>query len=229
MIAVLFAGSSTAPAGAQAGLFYPDGTPKSSLAAGRAGRRRGAERHARLRGARRPRPRPTPTPTHRPTHRPPHDHHDTRTTPAPTTRPRRPARPRPQPAPSKPAPGTAPRRRSRPRSTRRSSSPSRRGSRAAAAPAVHLGCTAACLYLVTLQRAGDGAPVLARRGELPRAGARTVTLPKAPARRQLPLRRLDRRPANPGPVSVARSGVVAARYATRSAASKTTSVSPRSR
>src|SRR6185437_7189774 len=51
----------------------------------------------------------------------------------------------------------------------------------AAHPQIHLGCTAACLYLVTLQRASDGAPVLATRGVLPHAGGRSVTLPKAPA------------------------------------------------
>jgi hypothetical protein len=80
-----------------------------------------------------------------------------------------------------------------------------------AAPSVHVGCTAACLYLVTLQRAGDGVPVLAQRGELPRAGARFVRLPKAPAAGSYRFSVWTVSAANPGPVSVARSGVVSAR------------------
>jgi hypothetical protein len=78
-------------------------------------------------------------------------------------------------------------------------------------PSVHLGCTAACLYLVTLQRAGDGVPVLARRGSIPRAGARTVTLPKPP-----PGAGTYRfsvwvvAQADPGPVAIDRSEVIAA-------------------
>ena len=47
----------------------------------------------------------------------------------------------------------------------------RRGSTSAAPPRASI--------LVTMQRAADGVPVLARRGAIPRAGARTVTLPKA--------------------------------------------------
>ena len=62
----------------------------------------------------------------------------------------------------------------------RTSSRSPRDISTSTRPSVHLGCTAACLYLVTLQRAADGVPVLARRGSIPRAGARTVTLPKPP-------------------------------------------------
>ena len=81
----------------------------------------------------------------------------------------------------------------------------------AEAPAVHLGCTAACLYLVTLQRARDGVPVLAQRGAIPRAGDRTVRLPKAPAAGSYRFSVWTVSAANPGPVSVARSGVVSAR------------------
>jgi hypothetical protein len=76
---------------------------------------------------------------------------------------------------------------------------------------VHLGCTAACLYLVTLQRAGDGVPVLARRGSLSGAGARTVTLPKgriAAGSYRFSVWMVGQ--ANPGPVSVERSEAVAA-------------------
>jgi hypothetical protein len=80
-----------------------------------------------------------------------------------------------------------------------------------AQPRVHLGCTAACLYLVTLQRARDGAPVLATRGELPNAGGRTVTLPKAPGSGSYRLAVWTVAQANPGPVSVDRSAVVSAR------------------
>ena len=50
----------------------------------------------------------------------------------------------------------------------------------ATAPDVRVGCVTACLYLVAMERAGDGTPVLARRGAIPRAGAATVRLPKAP-------------------------------------------------
>jgi hypothetical protein len=78
-------------------------------------------------------------------------------------------------------------------------------------PSVHLGCTAACLYLVTLQRAADGVPVLAGRGSMPRAGARTVTLPKALlAAGSYRFSVWVVGAANPGPVSVARSDAVTA-------------------
>jgi hypothetical protein len=51
----------------------------------------------------------------------------------------------------------------------------------ASAWSVQLGCVRDCLYLVTLERSGDGAPMLARRGAL-RAGAApaTVRLPALP-------------------------------------------------
>jgi hypothetical protein len=78
-------------------------------------------------------------------------------------------------------------------------------------PRVHLGCTAACLYLVTLQRASDGAPVLASRGQLAQAGARLVTLPKAPPSGSYRLAVWIVGAANPGPVSIARSPLVSAR------------------
>lgn len=45
---------------------------------------------------------------------------------------------------------------------------------------VHLGCLRACLFLVTLQRASDGAPVLAERGALTGKTAAQVALPPAP-------------------------------------------------
>jgi hypothetical protein len=75
---------------------------------------------------------------------------------------------------------------------------------------VHLGCTAACLYLVTLQRA-DGVPVLARRGSIGGAGARTVTLPKGKlAAGSYRFSVWVVGAANPGPVTVERSDVVSA-------------------
>ncbi|HWB23583.1 MAG TPA: D-glucuronyl C5-epimerase family protein, partial [Gaiellaceae bacterium] len=82
---------------------------------------------------------------------------------------------------------------------------------ASSAPNVQVGCTSACLYLVTMQRAGDAVPVLARRGAIARAGAKTVTLPDAP----FPAG--DYRfsvwivaQSNPGTVAVERSQVVTA-------------------
>jgi hypothetical protein len=78
-------------------------------------------------------------------------------------------------------------------------------------PSVHLGCTAACLYLVTLQRAADGVPVLASRGSIAHAGARTVTLPKALiAAGSYRFSVWVVGAANPGPVTVARSEAVTA-------------------
>ena len=78
-------------------------------------------------------------------------------------------------------------------------------------PSVHLGCTAACLYLVTLQRAADGMPILARRGSIPHAGGRTVTLPKAPvAKGSYRFAVWVVAQADPGPVAVNRSEPVAA-------------------
>jgi hypothetical protein len=77
-------------------------------------------------------------------------------------------------------------------------------------PSVHLGCTAACLYLVTLQRA-NGIPVLARRGSIGGAGARTVTLPKAKiAAGSYRFSVWVVGAANPGPVTIDRSDVVSA-------------------
>ena len=78
-------------------------------------------------------------------------------------------------------------------------------------PSVHLGCTSACLYLVTMQRAGDGTPVLARRGALAHAGATTVHLPKATiAKGSYRFAVWIVAQDNPGPVTVTRSPVVAA-------------------
>jgi hypothetical protein len=78
-------------------------------------------------------------------------------------------------------------------------------------PSVQVGCTSACLYLVTMQRAADGVPVLARRGAIAKTGAATVTLPAAP------ISAGDYRFAvwivaqnNPGTVAVERSQVVTA-------------------
>jgi hypothetical protein len=81
----------------------------------------------------------------------------------------------------------------------------------AAQPKVHLGCTAACLYLVTLQRATDGAPVLATRGVLTHAGGRSVILPRAPTRGSYRLAVWTVAQSNPGPVSVDRSQILSAR------------------
>jgi hypothetical protein len=84
-------------------------------------------------------------------------------------------------------------------------------SRISGTPSVHLGCTAACLYLVTLQRASSGVPILAKRGSIPRAGARTVTLPKAPIAAGSYLFTVWAvAQADPGPVAVDRSGTIAA-------------------
>jgi hypothetical protein len=73
----------------------------------------------------------------------------------------------------------------------------------ASAPSVRLGCTRACLYLVTLDRR-DGKPVLARRGALAgKAGASTVRLPKIPlpaGSYTLTVRLVSQ--ANPGPVEI---------------------------
>ena len=81
----------------------------------------------------------------------------------------------------------------------------------ASPPSVRLGCTSACLYLVTMQRAGDGTPVLARRGALAHAGATTVRLPKATiADGSYRFAVWIVAQSNPGPVTVARSAVVAA-------------------
>ncbi|HWE83026.1 MAG TPA: D-glucuronyl C5-epimerase family protein [Gaiellaceae bacterium] len=78
-------------------------------------------------------------------------------------------------------------------------------------PSVHVGCTSACLYLVTMQRAGDGTPVLARRGTIAHAGAATVHLPKSPIKAgsyRFSVWIVGQ--ANPGPVTITRSDAVAA-------------------
>lgn len=49
------------------------------------------------------------------------------------------------------------------------------------APQVVLACTRDCLYLITLEQAGDGKPVLARRGSLVGSIATAVTLPQGGA------------------------------------------------
>jgi hypothetical protein len=64
---------------------------------------------------------------------------------------------------------------------------------------------------VTLQRAADGAPLLATRGVLTHAGGRTVTLPKAPPAGSYRLAVWTVSQANPGPVSIDRSPVVSTR------------------
>ena len=145
--------SDTSSAGAQAGLFYPDGTAKTSLSAVTAAI---VAAQGPSRGCATASTAPAPAPT------------DHAPTPTPTPKPTTP--PAPTPTVTEKATAVAasdqlvfPERISR-----------------SAPPAVHLGCTAACLYLVTLQRARDGAPVLARRGAMARAGARTVSLPKVP-------------------------------------------------
>jgi hypothetical protein len=80
-----------------------------------------------------------------------------------------------------------------------------------APPSVHVGCTAACLYLVTMQRAADGVPVLARRGAIPHPGGRTVALPKAPySKGSYRFSVWIVGAANPGPVTVERSDIVTA-------------------
>ena len=77
-------------------------------------------------------------------------------------------------------------------------------------PSVHVGCTSACLYLVTMQKAGNGTPVLARRGELAKAGARRSAAEGPIAKGSYRFAVWIVAASNPGPVSVARSGVVAA-------------------
>ena len=187
----------SAAAGAQSGLFYPDGTPKASLSAvtqaiaAAQGPSRGCATAAT------PPPVSTPTPT---------------PTPAPKPTPKPTPKPKPTPTPAPPAP-VAPAVAEKATAVAASDqiafptqiSPS-------TPPSVHLGCTAACLYLVTLQRARDGAPVLAKRGAMPGVGARTVSLPKAPfpaGGYRISIWIVGA--ANPGPVSVERSSVLSAR------------------
>jgi hypothetical protein len=62
-----------------------------------------------------------------------------------------------------------------------------------------------------MQRAGDGRPVLARRGSMAGAGAHTVTLPKSKvAAGSYRFTVWIVAKSNPGPVSVSRIGVVRA-------------------
>jgi hypothetical protein len=80
------------------------------------------------------------------------------------------------------------------------------------APSVQLGCVRDCLYLLTLERARDGKPVLARRGSL-RGGApaATVRLPHvafAAGSYRLTVRVVNQ--TNPGPIAVQSSPVLAA-------------------
>jgi hypothetical protein len=63
-----------------------------------------------------------------------------------------------------------------------------------------------------MQRAGDGKPVLARRGALRRAGATSVRLPKVRFRKgnyRFSIWIVGE--ANPGPLTVRRSSIVTAR------------------
>ena len=175
--------------GAQSGLFYADGTPKTSLAAvtEAASTAQGVTRGCATALA--PASAVTAPPPVVKTPPAPSGSKPTKTTPA-------------VPAPKVQAAATAVASAGQlvfPASVRRTSPPS-----------VHLGCTAACLYLVTLERAGDGAPVLARRGAIPAAGARTVTLPKAPlaaGRYRFSVWIVGQ---NPGPITVDQSPVVSA-------------------
>ena len=62
-----------------------------------------------------------------------------------------------------------------------------------------------------MMRARDGSPVLARRGSLAHAGSRTVTLPKAKiAAGSYRFAVWIVGTSNPGPVTISRSGTVAA-------------------
>jgi len=175
--------------GAQSGLFYPDGTPKTSLAAF-AQAISTAQSTGRGCTPASPTPIPTPTPMPTPTPNP---------APPPTTTPSPPVKPQP---PTTPAPAVV-------LDTGQLAFPAHLST--SSTPSVHLGCSAACLYLVTLQRANDGTPVLAARGSIPKAGARTVKLPKrtiASGRYRFSVWTVAA--ANPGPVSVDRSPVVSA-------------------
>ncbi len=149
---------SPAPGG-QSGLYYADGTPKTSLAAvlQAVAERQGSDRGC----ASSPPPAPAPRPA------------AGATSPggAPTAPP---ATPAPAPAPPPPTPSPPP-----------SSSLAAPGAlvfpasiTTAGGPSVRVGCTRACLYLVTLQRGSDGAPVLATRGALGPGAHAAVTLPR---------------------------------------------------
>ena len=165
--------------GGQSGLFYPDSTPKSSLAPVAAAV---ATAQSPTRGCAPVAPPPTAT-TAGPTPTPP---------------------PRQQPSSGERAAATHP---TAVAATDQLLFPPRL--RAGSPPSVHLGCTASCLYLVTMERARDGIPVLARRGTIAHAGARTVTLPRAPTgagRYRFEVWIVAA--SNPGPVSVARSPTI---------------------
>src|SRR5262249_16794982 len=79
-------------------------------------------------------------------------------------------------------------------------------------PTVRVGCSRDCLYLVTLERAGDGKPVRATRATL-RGGApaRAVPVPEvpfAPGSYRLTVRLVAQ--AAPGPLWTQTSGVLSA-------------------
>ncbi len=187
--------------GEQSGLFYADGAAKTSLSAFAAAvasaqlPSRGCAAGSAAPPVTTPAPAPTPTPAPAPA--------PATTAPATTAPAATPAAPA---APSRPAAPAAASvadaaRLAFPENVSRTSPPN-----------VRLGCTSACLYLVALQRAGDGRPVLARRGSLAHAGSATVTLPKAPvAAGSYRFAVWIVAESNPGPVAIERSAVVAAR------------------
>jgi D-glucuronyl C5-epimerase C-terminus len=166
--------------GQQSGLYYADGAPKTSLSAFAAAVQT-AQTPSRGCTAGSGTPPPTPSPTPTPA-------------PGPT--------PTPAPAPSPPTATTV-------ADETKLAFPT--SVAASSPPAVRLGCRSACLYLVTMMRAGDGSPVLARRGSLAHAGSRTVTLPKAKiAAGSYRFAVWIVGTSNPGPVTISRSGTVAA-------------------
>jgi hypothetical protein len=179
--------------GASSGLFSSDGTPKSSL---QAVAQAVATAQSPTRGcptaSTSPPPPPAPTTTTS----------TTPTTPTTTTTPVKTAPPPPAPRPAKVTHIAV----AAPDQLRFPAKLS-----TVSPPSVHLGCLAACLYLVTLQRADDGAPVLARRGAIAHAGSRTVTLPKARIKAgDYRLAVWTVAASDPGPVTVDRSPVVSA-------------------
>lgn len=140
----------TAGGGGQSGLYYVDGTPKASLDPV-------LQAVAAAQGATRGcRASSATAPSGTPTTTAPTTTSPSTTAPAPTTTPT----PTPLITPGSVAfPGTV--------------SP-------AGGATVRLGCTEACLYLVTLQRASDGTPVLANRGALAAGKTAAVRLPRDP-------------------------------------------------
>ena len=178
--------------GQQSGLYYADGTPKTSLSA-LAAAVQTAQTPSRGCTSTPATPAPAPGPAPAPA-------------PAPSPTP-----PTPSPTPPTPSPTLPP---STPTATTVADEtklvfPDRVAS--SSPPTVQLGCRSACLYLVTMQRARDGSPVLARRGSMAHAGSRSVTLPKAPvAAGSYRFAVWIVGTSNPAPVTVSRSGVVAA-------------------